>query len=184
LRYGCLPLADQYIETFSKIRKCARAEDRQIRNLEEFKRRRAIRETEMEFISHKHDLISINSEITTPLKRFLEKFRIVRLGRCMRAKVDPSYQSVSKYTHYADDTALTNLSSGSIIFLGLGMLLGPMWWLEVVSDSKIRLAIITGFLTVFTGLMAAATVNQPFQVVASSAAYAAVLMVFMQIDGK
>lgn len=138
----------------------------------------------MNFLTHKHDLISINSEVTTPLQRFLENFRIIRLGRFMRAKVDPSYQSVSGNTHYADDTALVNLSSASIIILGLGMLLGPIWWLEYVSNSKVRLAIITGFLAVFTGLMTAATVNQPFQVVASSAAYAAVLMVFMQIDAK
>jgi hypothetical protein len=64
------------------------------------------------------------------------------------------------------------------------MLLGPMWWLEFVSNSKTRLLIITLFLTLFMALMSTATVNRPFEVVAASAAYAAVLMVFMQIDIK
>lgn len=64
------------------------------------------------------------------------------------------------------------------------MLLAPMWWLEFVSGSKKRLAIITAFLVVFILAMATATVNRPFEVVAATAAYAAVLMVFMQIDEK
>lgn len=68
--------------------------------------------------------------------------------------------------------------------MGLIMLLAPMWWLDHVSDSEVRLGIITVFLTAFVGVMSTATVHRPFEVVAASAAYAAVLMVFMQIDGK
>jgi hypothetical protein len=64
------------------------------------------------------------------------------------------------------------------------MLLAPLWWLEDVSDSKDRLKIITGFVILFISLMTVATINRPFEVVASTAAYAAVLMVFMQIGGK
>lgn len=68
--------------------------------------------------------------------------------------------------------------------MGLVMLLAPMWWLEYASDGDTRLKIITGFLCVFICLMSTATVNRPFEVVAATAAYAAVLMVFMQIDEK
>jgi hypothetical protein len=71
----------------------------------------------------------------------------------------------------------------TIILMGLVMLLAPLWWLEKVSSSETRLKIITGFIIVFMVAMSTATVNRPFEVVASTAAYAAVLMVFMQIDG-
>lgn len=64
------------------------------------------------------------------------------------------------------------------------MILGPLWWLEFVSGSRKRLAIISGFLAVFMVLMNLATINRPFEVVASAAAYAAVLMVFMQIESS
>ena len=170
---------------FSKIRARPKAEARQINNLKEFKRRNAIKAEEMEFMKeeHEHDLISINDHPSTPLGKMLAATRLIRLSRFMQAK-PVGGQSSSQYTHYASDEALGNLSTGSIIVLGLFMLLGPIWWLEYVSDSKVRLGIITGFLAFFMGLMSLATVNRPFEVVASSAAYAAVLMVFMQVDAK
>ena len=63
------------------------------------------------------------------------------------------------------------------------MLLAPIWWLAFVSDDKKRLGIITAFVCIFISVMATAT-NKPFEAVAATAAYAAVLMVFMQVDPK
>lgn len=128
--------------------------------------------------------MSVNDHPITPLHRILVATRLLRLSRFMRAKIAPEARSSSETTHYASDEAFANLSTGAIIFLGLGMLLGPIWWLEYVSDSKVRLGVISGFLAFFMVLMSLATVNRPFEVVASSAAYAAVLMVFMQVDVK
>ena len=178
------PLIDQYVDTFSKIRDRPKAEKRQIGNVESFLARGGIAEKERKFISHRGDLISINSHTSSPLGRLLEATPLIRLSRLVRAKPDPESHVISSYTNYASDEALAMLTTVSIIVLGLCMLLGPMWWLEFVSDSKKRLLIITVFLTIFMGLMSTATVNRPFEVVAASAAYAAVLMVFMQIDGN
>jgi hypothetical protein len=61
------------------------------------------------------------------------------------------------------------------------MLLAPLWWLEYTKTSEKRLGIITGFIIVFVGVLLCATANRAFEVVACTAAYAAVLMVFMQI---
>jgi hypothetical protein len=155
-----------------------------LKNLENFPASGGITEKERSFAKHKQDLTSINPHKSSPLGRFLEATPLIRLSRLVRAKPDPESQVISSYTHYASDDALARLTTCSITLLGLGMLLGPMWWLECVSKSTTRLLIITLFLTLFTTLMSTATVNRPFEVVAASAAYAAVLMVFMQIDSK
>lgn len=64
------------------------------------------------------------------------------------------------------------------------MLLAPLWWLEYVNSTDVRLGIITSFICVFIFLISLSVVNRPFEVVAATAAYTAVLMVFMQINGK
>lgn len=69
--------------------------------------------------------------------------------------------------------------------LGVAMLIGPLWWLQHLSTQKnleARLAVITVFLILFTILLSILTVARPFEVLAATAAYAAVLMVFMQIS--
>jgi hypothetical protein len=84
---------------------------------------------------------------------------------------------------YSSNEKFERLTTRSIIVTGLIALLTPMWWLEFVSGSQARLGIITGFICAFIFIMSVATHNRPFEVVAATAAYAAVLMVFMQIGG-
>jgi len=174
-------MKDQYIDTFSRIRARPKADSRQIHNLNTFMGRRAIEKEERKFADYKQDLISINPKAASPLGRCLEATRLIRLSSWLQAKVDPDSQIVSEYVHYGSDSALATLTTISIILLGFAMLLGPMWWLNFVSNGTYRLAIITVFLFIFMLLMSLATNNRPFEVVASAAAYAAVLMVFMQI---
>jgi hypothetical protein len=83
---------------------------------------------------------------------------------------------------YSSDVKFEKLTNRTIIAGGLAMLLVPLWLLEYYSGSKVRLGIITAFVVAFMLVMTTATINRPFEVVASTAAYAAVLMVFMQID--
>jgi hypothetical protein len=104
--------------------------------------------------------------------------------RLFKAKLVEGLHVKSDTTSYASDQMLDRVTTLGVIAAGLLMLLAPMWWLECVSDSKARLAIITGFVCVFIMAMSTGTINKPFEVVAATAAYAAVLMVFMQIDGK
>jgi hypothetical protein len=146
--------------------------------------RRAIDEKEADFATHASDLISINSRSRAPLGQWLEACRKLHLWRIFRAKDVPDLHIKSAATVYSSNQTFDSLTTTSIIFMGLAMLLAPLWWLEYVSSSEARLKIITGFICVFIVVMSTATVNRPFEVVASTAAYAAVLMVFMQIDGS
>lgn len=70
--------------------------------------------------------------------------------------------------------------------LGLAMLIGPLWLLQHFSTGqsnlRLRLIIITAFLMGFTALISLLTVARPFETLAATAAYGAVLMVFMQLN--
>lgn len=69
------------------------------------------------------------------------------------------------------------------MIVGLSMLVGPLWWLQYLSAQnslEARLAVITVFLFVFTVLLSILTMARPFEVLAATAAYGAVLVMFMQ----
>jgi hypothetical protein len=136
---------------------------------------------ESKFIE-KGDLIAINSRSRPPLGRWIEACQSLHLSKLFREKPRASHV-VSDTTVYSSNEKFERLTTRSIIATGLIALLSPMWWLEFVSDSHKRLGIITGFICVFISIMSVATHNRPFEVVAATAAYAAVLMVFMQIGG-
>jgi hypothetical protein len=78
------------------------------------------------------------------------------------------------------EDALRWFADSVIIFLGLVMLYGPMWWLQWVDDDVKRLAIITCFVFVFAMGLRLMSTMRPFEALAATAAYAAVLMVYMQ----
>ena len=80
---------------------------------------------------------------------------------------------------------MDKLVFGTIMFFGFGMIVGPLWWLNSLanhgSNLTPRLGVITGFLGAFVVLVALLTNAKPFEVLAATAAYGAVLMVFMQL---
>ena len=92
----------------------------------------------------------------------------------------------SDTTIYNNDSVMDKFVTCTTIALGLAMLVGPLWLLQHFStgDStlRLRLTIITVFLIAFTLLLSLVTVARPFETLAASAAYGAVLMVFMQLN--
>ena len=87
-------------------------------------------------------------------------------------------------TVYSKDELVNKIVTFLTIVLGLGMLIGPLWWLQNISNNEKRLGVITGFLFIFTGLLSILTVAKPFEVLAATAAYGALLMVFMQLGSN
>lgn len=87
-------------------------------------------------------------------------------------------------TVYKKDPVLDKVVTCVTVMLGLAMLIGPLWVLQHLSthqsNLQARLGVITGFLALFTILTSLLTVAKPFEVLAATAAYGAVLMVFMQ----
>jgi hypothetical protein len=73
-----------------------------------------------------------------------------------------------------------------VIIAGLTLLLGPMWVLGFVHSSLDKLVIITAFVIVFAVILFCSTTNTrqttSYEVIAATAAYAAVLAVFIQVN--
>lgn len=57
-----------------------------------------------------------------------------------------------------------------IVSLSLGMLIGPLWWLNIEKNATHRLGIITGFILGFTLLVGGTTKAKPFEAMAATAA--------------
>lgn len=91
-------------------------------------------------------------------------------------------------TVYNRDSVVDKLVTCLIMLFGLAMLIGPLWWLQHLSadqpNLQARLEVITGFLVLFTISLSILTVAKPFEVLAATAAYGAVLMVFMQLGSN
>ena len=87
-------------------------------------------------------------------------------------------------TVYNKDRLFEKIMTVFTIIVGLGMLIGPLWLLQHLSTEpsnlQVRLGVITGFIALFTILTSLFTVAKAFEVLAATAAYGAVLMVFMQ----
>jgi hypothetical protein len=68
-----------------------------------------------------------------------------------------------------------------ITAVGLAAIIGPLWILKSQTSESTRLWTISGFLGGFAVFISIVTVAKPFETLAATAAYAAVLMVFMQL---
>ena len=88
-------------------------------------------------------------------------------------------------TIYNKESLIDKLVTFATIVLGLAMLIGPLWWLQHLAldypNLAARLWVITGFVVLFVILLSILTTAQPFEVLGATAAYGAVLMVFMQL---
>lgn len=69
--------------------------------------------------------------------------------------------------------------------LGLGMIIGPLWWLQHLSAVEARyqkrLEVVTGFLVLSTVMFSILTTAKPFQILVGTAAYSVVLVAFTQV---
>ncbi|PVH72583.1 hypothetical protein DL98DRAFT_595852 [Cadophora sp. DSE1049] len=64
--------------------------------------------------------------------------------------------------------------------LGLFMLIIPIWILKYVHEAAIKLGVISVFVALFLVFVSFATVAKPSETLGATAAYTAVLMVFLQ----
>ena len=76
----------------------------------------------------------------------------------------------TKHELYISDERVDGFISVVIAFVGLAMLIAPLWILEYTNSSRASLAWITGFIVLFLCLVTYATVAKPFETLGATAA--------------
>jgi hypothetical protein len=167
---------------FSKLRGQSSATKTQLKSvtgwLDQFEG--AVIKDEQDFVREdclRPDLIAINEQVKTRVQLLCESCPplqwLLKKRWAGRINQDPGLRLYSSW-------AMRTVSDVLIISVGLLLLFGPLWWLNWVKKDEFRLAIITGFVTLFSWLLRFLSEGKPPEVLAATAAYAAVLMVFVQ----
>ena len=150
----------------------------------------AIDERESEYIDHDDDLISVHPKSRSPGRNFLEKvafggFRwfpwgVPFLRNWFSREAPKNVMSLkNEDTVWPNDQRMEKVSSVMISIIGLAMLIGPIWALAYIRPMEYRLAVISGFIVVFFVVLAI-TRSRLYEALAATAAYSAVLVVFLQ----
>lgn len=146
----------------------------------------AIMEEETDFVNHRDDLVS--GRTRKPILRvFFEDQIILRTKTLLGLfKKSPS-SSMSLYdrqeVYQFSDQAIDELGSLMILVIALLMLIAPLWILQALEDKYAKLAVITAFIVICLFFLTLATMGRPFETIAATAGYSAVLVVFLQLGG-
>ena len=124
--------------------------------------------------------MAVQPKSKSPFRSFLERSNYFRTTFFRRTPSDPLVIEPENY--WTDDQRMEKFAGALISAAGLIMLVAPLWVLNFIEGSVVRLGVITAFITVFFILAALATTARVFETLAATAAYSAVLMVFVQIS--
>ncbi|KAH8751229.1 hypothetical protein BGZ57DRAFT_834174 [Hyaloscypha finlandica] len=145
----------------------------------------AISKDEAAYINHSEDLISVRPRSKSPIRRYLESVWW-RTGFFPGIfKRQPSDELVvDGLTFWYNDDNIEAFASIVIGIAGLIMFIAPFWALDVISNTLSKLGLITGFVVLFYCMVTLCTTARSFETLAAAAAYAAVLMVFIQVSSN
>ncbi|KAI0441387.1 hypothetical protein F4803DRAFT_419542 [Xylaria telfairii] len=138
--------------------------------------RNAILADETEYITHERDLFSMVTRPRAPLRKLLERsshFRSFSLWQ--KRSLDEGR------ARYTSEQRIEFCVSTIVIIIGLAMLIAPLWILANIGDMVLRLTVITAFVVAFLPLVTFTSTARPFETLAATAGYTAVLVVFLQI---
>ncbi|KAI0097825.1 hypothetical protein GGR51DRAFT_552845 [Nemania sp. FL0031] len=166
-----------------KLQTPRRQDIRSLRNWHHNHDHAAISPEEQEYLGHENDLFSVVQKDKTPLRKFIDNSRRLRTLSIWRLKNQDSPDHERGVVSYYSDKRINTFASGVVVSLGIILLLAPLWILYALQSSALKLAVITVFITTFLIILSFAMVAKPFEVLGATAAYAAVLMVFLQFGG-
>ncbi|KAK8121796.1 phytase [Apiospora sp. TS-2023a] len=187
-----LPRYNDLVLQQSALRKYPTAPRRDIKNIANWHYNhgdQAIANEERQYIQHTSDLISITEKDKTPLRQFIDSSRWLRtlpIWRQLSRSGDnttPQHDSDGDVSYYSDKR-INKFTSLAIVLIGIAMLLTPIWILQALQSPTAKLVVITVFILVFLITLSYAMVTKPFEALGAAAAYAAVLMVFLQVGGS
>jgi hypothetical protein len=149
----------------------------------------AIDERESEYINHDNDLVSVQPSYRSLGSTLLEKIsfggpwnpRGIPWLRDRFSKEAPRdiVSLQNEETLYSNYRKMEKVSTVVISVAALAMLIGPIWILAFLKPMTHRLAVISSFIVVFFVVLAI-TMSRLYESLAATAAYSAVLVVFLQ----
>lgn len=141
----------------------------------------AIDGDEKSYLDEELDLFSLVPREKTSLRKLLDKSRVFRHLFLLRKSKTPELPLYNKsWVHYFSDELMDRCVTMVIVSVGTLMLVAPMWILQALGSQQQKLWVITAFLLSFVVMISHATMARPFEILAATAAYAAVLTVFLQ----
>ncbi|KAH8913089.1 hypothetical protein BR93DRAFT_131101 [Coniochaeta sp. PMI_546] len=176
---------DLLLHRYLQIKTKPDAPKTNIRNVQRWlsNRHGAIHDNELRFLQSK-DLITTSKE-KSPLRRLFEQQILARtsglFGIFSTGSKISSPESGLKTTVRGDDRQVDITARLAIFFAALAMLITPLWVLAPLSMIYVKLGVITAFAVFFLAVMNWGTIARPFEVLASTAGYCAVLVVFLQV---
>ncbi|KAI1110376.1 hypothetical protein F5Y14DRAFT_429218 [Nemania sp. NC0429] len=168
----------------SQLREYVRAPSRDIKSLKTWHANHqnvAIVEEEHSYLGQSQDLVRLRSHEKTPLRNWIDNSLALRTLSIWKkqSRGIPEYEA-SNISYYSN-ASMDAFASAVIVFIGASILVTPIWILQAINNLQIKLAIITAFVLVCLLLLSFVMVSKPFEALGATAAYAAVLMVFVQI---
>ncbi|KAK8850954.1 hypothetical protein PGQ11_013433 [Apiospora arundinis] len=173
----------------SALRNHPNAPQRDIKNINRWHYNhgwKAIDKEETQYLQQTDDLVSITQKDKTPLRQFIDKSRRLRTLRIWQlpgnnnTNAGPQHDRDQDVSYYSDKR-IDTFTSLTIVFIGIAMLLTPIWILQSLQAPTTKLVVITIFILAFLITLSYAMVTKPFEALGATAAYAAVLMVFLQV---
>ncbi|CAJ0548693.1 Ff.00g023060.m01.CDS01 [Fusarium sp. VM40] len=175
-RYNKFMLQQSALNQFSDA---PRRDVRSIRNWHYNHGSAAILNEEQKYLDQ-DDLFCVLQKDKTPLRRMIDKsYRLRTMDLWRRPDTVPDYDA--SHVSYYSDKRIDHFASGVIIAIGTCLLIIPLWILQALNTLKIKLAVITVFIFVFLLILSISMASKPFEALAATAAYAAILMVFIQL---
>ncbi|KAF2968578.1 hypothetical protein GQX73_g4999 [Xylaria multiplex] len=181
LKYNEFVLQHAEMKKFQAAR---RQDIRSLRNWHHNHDYAAILPEEWEYLEHDDDLFAVIQKDKTPLRRLIDNSRRLRTLSIWRQGSQDALNDDGDWVSYYSDKRMNTFASAIIVSLGAILLLAPLWILYVLERSALKLAVITIFITTFLVILSFIMVAKPFEALGVTAAYAAVLMVFLQFGGN
>ncbi|KAI1300028.1 hypothetical protein F5Y03DRAFT_364809 [Xylaria venustula] len=147
----------------------------------------AIMEAETKFINHEDELISFRAPKLN-LRYWFEKqivsyakFRVFGVKPHQRSPLSP-HDEITTYTF--SDKAIEIFGSSMVFAAASAMLIAPLWILLSLRTLEQKLGVITLFILLCLGFLSLTALGRPFERLAATAGYSAVLVVFLQLGSQ
>jgi len=175
-----------HINAYSQVRHKRTADRHHLHNLDEWfvTHKNAIVKEEKHWWTrdgtklHTGDLFEMKSYPKSPLRWLLNKSRIMQLAFRLRNRKPEYFEGDA--TQYFSNAGFDQFVCLVTVLLGLGLLFAPMWYLHYVCNIDHMLGIITGFVSLFAFWLWVAAGPRQFEILLGTAAYAAVLYIYLQ----